>query len=191
LSVFFSAQGPLSEERCRECNAPATRKISKIIDGEVRDFYYCEDHAQQHHVYVPKAVKLESQEAIHELLKNLLAKSAEQGAEQEILREEETPHDGIVCANCGHSFGEYRKTLLLGCSECYTAFHELLERDLEKYHGATQHVGRRPGEKVQETDNRLFTLVELRKRMEQSITREDYTEAARLRDQIRLLEAEN
>ena len=187
--MFFSAQNPYPET-CRECEATATRKITKISNGQVMDFYYCEDHAQQHHVFVPKA-KFEAQEAIHDLLKNLLAKSAEHGSEPVEVSTEDNPHDGIVCRNCGHSFGEYRKTMLMGCSECYHAFFDLLQKDLAKYHGSTFHSGRRPGEKVQETDNRLFTLVELRKRMEQSISREDYSEAARLRDEIRLLEADN
>ena len=58
---------------------------------------------------------------------------------------------------------------------------------LENIHGETRHCGKVPrrGSQSQETQNELM---QLRQRLKQAVTREDYEEAARLRDRIKTLE---
>ena len=37
-----------------------------------------------------------------------------------------------ICENCGYDFNEFLRTGFLGCSECYKAFNNELERYLDE-----------------------------------------------------------
>lgn len=171
-------------QRCMECGEKATHKFTKKVNGEWREFYYCDEHAQQH-----SHAKSDMNNMINVMLKMLNKK----------IDVSEEPEEGLtekgrelrMCTNCGLDYNKYRRTLILGCSACYDSFRDLLIPELQKYHGSTIHTGRKPGKPSDDTHYKLQALVELRKRMKQSLTREDYAEAARLRDQIKLLESEN
>jgi protein arginine kinase activator len=101
----------------------------------------------------------------------------------------------VKCDRCGLSFRQYRKTMLLGCSECYQAFEKHLAHDLRRYHGTVRHVGQpQPPEltEVPETpaeppaENQIETL---QKRLDLAIKDEDFELAAQLRDEITRLKA--
>ena len=51
----------------------------------------------------------------------------------------------ITCGQCGMTYGEFRKCGMLGCAQCYSAFHEPMTALLQRIHGNTQHAGRIPG----------------------------------------------
>ena len=91
------------------------------------------------------------------------------------------------CPACGIKFIEFRNTGRLGCPHDYQAFREELVPLLENIHGETKHCGKVPrrGQHTQEAQNEL---VQLRQRLKQAVTREDYEEAAKLRDRIKNLE---
>lgn len=38
-----------------------------------------------------------------------------------------------ICGNCGYDFNEFLQTGFLGCSECYQAFAQELERYLNEF----------------------------------------------------------
>ena len=80
---------------------------------------------------------------------------------------------------------EYRAEGRLGCPNDYIVFARGLLPELNRTHGATRHVGkvvhRRPS-----TVDRL----RLRTRLRDAVAREDYEEAARLRDLLRLKDAD-
>lgn len=175
--------------KCQVCGAQATHKFTKLVGGKVEEVYYCKEHADQNNNYFPKSQDMQS--VINAMLKNLL-ENKEEGAVSVSDSQQETVEDtSETCPSCGLHFSEYRKTLLLGCSNCYDAFQVKLTPELKRYHGAINHKGRMPGSMTDDEENKLQVLVELRKRMDDSITREDFQEAARLRDQIRDLEKDN
>ncbi|MFP4380736.1 MAG: topoisomerase DNA-binding C4 zinc finger domain-containing protein [Candidatus Sumerlaeia bacterium] len=112
------------ETKCMKCDKPATHKITKIVKGQIYDVLLCDEHAQQFSPYIRKG----SQANLVELLQQIL-KQQEQSPESE----------GPSCPTCGLNFSSYRKTLLLGCSDCYEAFGDLIKNDLRKIHGVTAH----------------------------------------------------
>ncbi|MBN1515398.1 UvrB/UvrC motif-containing protein [Candidatus Sumerlaeota bacterium] len=170
--------------RCRVCDKQATHKFTRIVNGKIEEQYYCAEHADQYNEYVKKP---DMQQVLNAMLKSLMenADDPEAGALVEV---DESKADDIVCGHCGLTYSEYRKTLMLGCARCYESFGERLQKDLQRYHGAVEHVGRRPGRMADSRNERIRSLSELRRRMEESIHREDFREAARLRDAIRELE---
>lgn len=117
-----------------KCGKPATHKFTRIQDGQIYDLYLCADHAAELSPYQkPKQIALS--DILEGMLKQDFSKLAG-GA---------SAPTGAVCRHCGLPFDDYRKNLLLGCSQCYESFHDYLVADLRRFHGDIRHVGRRPG----------------------------------------------
>lgn len=107
---------------------------------------------------------------------------------------------GIVCGECGTTLDSFRVSHTVGCSHCYEVFEDLIMEELLRSNkissGITQrkktiplHVGRSPGE-VQEISPSL-RLIALNEALEETLKREDYEQAAWLRDQIKALTEES
>lgn len=111
--------------------------------------------------------------------------SASKGAIMESLEEAGLGHQ--ECPTCGIKFVEFRNTGRLGCPHDYTTFREDLMPLLENIHGDTKHVGKSPKRlpKLRATESEL---AQLRGKLKQAVTKEDYEEAAKIRDKIRHLE---
>jgi protein arginine kinase activator len=103
----------------------------------------------------------------------------------------------LVCGGCGLTLDEVRMGASLGCPLCYDIFNDEVSRELvqleripPRYHlqkkGEPLHVGRSPGQQ-QEIDPSL-KLLALQQALHETLGREDYEQAALLRDQIRELE---
>ncbi len=94
------------------------------------------------------------------------------------------------CPTCGSGYREISKTGKVGCPDCYTVFREELSGLLSSVHGTTTHTGKVPARHraKQERDRRLN---DLKQELQASIEKEDYETAARLRDEIRALQAES
>ncbi|MGO9598609.1 MAG: UvrB/UvrC motif-containing protein [Isosphaeraceae bacterium] len=87
----------------------------------------------------------------------------------------------LSCPDCGIKYMEFRAGGRLGCPQDYRVFSRGLLPVLQRVHGATRHVGKsarqRPG-----AINRL----RLRSQLREAISHENYEEAARIRDELRL-----
>lgn len=102
----------------------------------------------------------------------------------------------LACGNCGTTLEEIRTGHELGCSNCYDVFAEVLIDELVRSgrisHHLTSnkktmplHVGRAPGE-VAEISPTL-RLIALNEALDEMLIKEDYEQAALLRDQIKNL----
>ena len=92
-----------------------------------------------------------------------------------------------VCPSCGMSETEVRKNGRFGCAECYHTFSSLVVSMLEKLHLSSEHRGRVPvGINCSESVERK--IESLTRQMNGAVSKQDYEEAARLRDAIKLLE---
>lgn len=97
----------------------------------------------------------------------------------------------LVCPNCGLTFDEFRSQGLFGCAKCYEAFADRLDPVFRRVQGGTRHVGHKLLENPQVQEKKLLEsrITELRKELSQAVKEENYEKAARLRDEIRNLEA--
>jgi len=163
---------------CDNCKKrEATIRISKLVKGKVNDMWLCNSCAARRSPYhKPNSLYVEK------LLEVLLQKEGDEGARRADDEERQ-------CPTCGLPLRSYRETFFLGCSDCYTAFEEILVRDLQRYHGATTHVGRKPNTDAAPLDPHL-AIKDLQRRLEVAVRREDFEMAARLRDEIRQLKAQ-
>lgn len=101
----------------------------------------------------------------------------------------DTEYDGLVCEQCGMTYGEFQKCGMLGCAACYQAFRTPMTALLQRVHGNTQHAGRVPGGVHSGTSIRM-NIDRLRQKLQKAIDDEEYEQAAKLRDTIRSLTAQ-
>lgn len=77
----------------------------------------------------------------------------------------------------------------LGCSECYKYFDKKLVPLLRRIHGSAEHSGKVPKRSGGKIELRK-KIKEIRKELEAHILAEEYEMAAKLRDEIRTIEAQ-
>ena len=109
---------------------------------------------------------------------------------------------GKTCPGCGSDFSRLQEEGKAICPQCYDTFREELRDTIRQLHGRVTHVGTRP--EAPETDAPAGTPEKaaapekkaeeaagkdpaalLREKLAAAVAREDYEEAARLRDEIR------
>ena len=120
---------------------------------------------------------------------------------------------GVVCPSCGTTYEDFVGGSRFGCADCYSVFGPLLGENIRHLQGSEKHVGKRPGnliraamrreeQEINRTSSqgaeedivRSLTKEEqmrlLQTRLKDALRREDYKEAAALRDEIRKLKEE-
>jgi protein arginine kinase activator len=84
-------------------------------------------------------------------------------------------------------FVDFRNSHRLGCPHDYDTFHAELSTLLDNIHGETRHCGKMP-RRYPQTKKLESELTQLRVQLKQAVQREEYEEAAKLRDRIKTLE---
>lgn len=103
---------------------------------------------------------------------------------------------GLACGNCGTTLEALRVGTPLGCSECYQVFDDVILLEIAaagklpvRLGGAKKtapvHIGRAPGESKE--FNPSLRLLALNEALNETLKKEDYEQAAWLRDQIKAL----
>lgn len=106
----------------------------------------------------------------------------------------------LACGECGTTLDGLKVGNPLGCSNCYDVFDDIIVSELIAIDKVPQrvnpnkktvpiHIGRAPGE-IREISPSL-RLLALNEALSETLKREDYEQAAWLRDQIRALTEEN
>ncbi len=160
--------------RCQRCPKPATLHLTEIKGAkQIEELHFCEECAQKH-LYepgvggsqpLPDPKPIEVQGETDDL---------------EALNRTE-------CPQCGITFKDFRSTGRLGCPHDYEVFKKELVPLLENIHGEVKHQGKSPRRKFSQSEAST-ELSQLRKQLHGAVGREDYEQAAFLRDKIRQLE---
>ncbi|MBQ2662498.1 MAG: UvrB/UvrC motif-containing protein [Clostridia bacterium] len=98
--------------------------------------------------------------------------------------EQMSDNSSLKCV-CGHTFSDFKKTGMLGCTECYNTFSEKLLPIISSAQlGRTQQKNRSFTSSV---PNESEDVVSLQKLLDEAVATENYEEAVILRDKIRAL----
>ncbi len=96
------------------------------------------------------------------------------------------------CPRCGNSFNDIVRESQLGCAECYRVFFDKLQPSLERIHGRVSHSGKKIEvlREEQKEPTRQEKIEQLKSKLQDAISEQEFELAAKLRDEIRELERE-
>jgi protein arginine kinase activator len=159
---------------CEICHQkPATVKLTQIVNGQKKEMNLCKSCADKKGLANPFG-------GLPDIVGSIILGILSQG----LAEHKETKTDtSTVCDSCGLSIGQFEKTGILGCSNCYQAFKEPLKNLLRRIHGSNKHIGSRPvmyRHHVEHPDPES-----LKRELQKAIENEEYERAAILRDTMR------
>lgn len=168
---------------CEICKkAPATVHLTDIHNNVKRELHMCENCAEAKGIAMKQALSLQ------DLLNTMSGKKSIQASPK---RRATAAEEEVRCEHCGMTWSQFRSGGRLGCAEDYRVFRSLFAPLLEEIHiRGTHHVGKRP-HGPREGGDRKREIMECRRRLREAIAREAYEEAARLRDRLAALTAED
>ena len=163
--------------KCQICGvAEATIHVKEVRNDKVSDMHICDKCAREKgfHSMVEKG-KISIASQLVWMAENLYPEGAHRvGA--------------VQCEQCGQKYSDFSKTGRLGCPKCYDAFSAQLKKILRRVHGSIRHGGKAPGKEGEQFERRR-RIQQLHEDLERAIEREEYENAALIRDQIRKLES--
>lgn len=163
---------------CQECRRnEANIHIVKNIEGKQSELNLCEHCARKKEEL---DFSFEPQFSLHKLFASMLEQSLQGSRNQ-------AGDAGLQCSSCGLSFAQFSQIGRLGCSECFPAFNDRLKPLLRRIHGGCSHSGKVPS-RLRKRVNLIREIDQLKAELQQKILREEFEEAALLRDRIRAME---
>jgi len=162
---------------CEKCKKnQATIHMTQVINGDVREIYLCPECAANEE-YLNKF-------SFHNMFQDLFNLAS---SPTEVFGGLNS--SGLKCPVCGQTYEEFKKMGKLGCTSCYSTFSQNLDHTLKSIHGSNEHKGKIP----QKSGGKMLVKREkeiLKRQLAVAIEKEEYEDAARIRDKIRSLEKE-
>lgn len=174
-------------DRCQKRDAKIL--YTEIINGVKKEQHLCEECATDYTSFQMEKPLLNSDLTLGDLLSTLLDnyKTSDKRSYGE-------DNPTLTCKNCGITYEEFIQKGRFGCSECYKSFYGQLGKTFKGIQGSEVHTGKRPKGYVTNVPNKVakdFTEVEkLSLRLQEAIEKEEFEEAARLRDLIKQMKME-
>lgn len=169
---------------CQECNQrPATLHFTKIVNGEKAEIHLCEKCANEKgDMFMFSAGPGFS---INNLLAGLLnGNNGFHDPKHTAFKHEEI----IQCDRCSMTIHQFIKVGRFGCAHCYESFQEQLKPILRRLHsGNWTHSGKIP-KRIGGHLHVRKNIETLKQTLKELISREEFEEAAHVRDEIRSLE---
>lgn len=190
---------------CEQCKMrEATVKYVEVVNGVKTEHNLCGQCAARLDIGQYSAI-FEGEISLAKLLSGLLGVPNTEKQDGKLAE--------VVCPTCGTNYEDFVTNSQFGCADCYSVFGPLLGESIRHLQGSEKHVGKRPGNIVaavtrkqagedasgqeetsgSETETILTREEQLRlyqARIKDALRREDYEEAAMLRDEIYKLKEE-
>ena len=172
---------------CQNCGKnEATTYYKENINGQVKELHLCPDCAAKLTGSQMPGFGSFFSESPFSLFEPMWSSDPFFGGVQQAIG------GGRRCPTCGMTESELRRSGRAGCADCYTSFRDILLPYIKKLHGAAAHVGQAPASVTEggaSAAPAANPVEGLKAKLQQAIQSENYEEAARLRDEIKRLEA--
>lgn len=147
-------------DKCKQNNA--TFHSSVNINGKVTETHLCNDCANENKLFS---------------FNNFLNPSFDNFGVYGNLAEEPT------CSVCGYTVSDFKESGLLGCSNCYKEFRDVITKSLVGIQPSTVHIGKRANIEpdLNEKEQKIKVL-ELK--LKQAVANENYELASQLKKEI-------
>ena len=165
---------------CQNCGKyEATTHIKRVVNGDTTEMHLCSDCAQ-HLGYgdMFSGFGLNLDDFFGGFLEDTVQKLSAPTQDK--------------CPKCGNTFEDIVRSGKVGCSECYRMFYDKLLPSIQRIHGRIQHSGKQiaaeaKSKKVEE-EKPTDVLASLKQQLNEAVEKQEYEQAAVLRDKIKELE---
>lgn len=175
---------------CELCEKnPATAHLTEVADNgrDLQELHICNGCMSRLHLDLPN-----NPPAIAEIL--AMAENSDHSdtdveieVNVQLQNEDSGEDDSARCPDCGISYSEFSKNNRFGCATDYQTFSDELTRLFDELQGASQHIGRGPGNADQHAQL-LDKRIRLERKLQDVIAEERFEEAARIRDELKELD---
>ncbi len=181
---------------CEICHKnEATIHMQEIHGGEKKSLNICSECAASHKIVGSDVDGLNLAEMLYDFSSKMLASQGKNSDDSALFPSFPLNVDGsLICGECGWDMEAFRGTGRLGCAKCYEVFAPLLQEAIASMHKGVVHVGKelslskkRSG-RTSKRDLR-FEIALLEAELEEHVRREEYEEAAAIRDKIKTIQA--
>ncbi len=175
---------------CDRCHKKDAKILyTEIIKGVKKEQHLCEECATDYTSFQVEKQLVNNELTLSDLLSTLLDNYAAVDKKQPGI-----VNPVISCETCGTTYEEFIQTGRFGCANCYKSFSAQLNKTLKGIQGAEIHTGKRPKGFETAGPERVtkdFTEIDkLSLRLQEAIEKEEFEEAARLRDLIKQMKKE-
>jgi protein arginine kinase activator len=173
---------------------------TEIINGQKREQYLCEECAAKR-TSIMKNPFADGSFSLGGLLAGLISKELNKASngdkrKTEIESKVDADKEELCCSECGMTLKEFRDTGKFGCPNCYKTFEPFFSKNIKIIQATDRHCGKYPKnykdiaekagkEKAEGKAEELSNVEMLSIRLQQAVEREDFEEAARIRDEIK------
>ena len=164
---------------CDKCKKnPATVHMQQFIMGSKAELHLCQECVFNFNVpEVPIALENVFKGFLEQMQSKVFAPNPQTASM--------TPQ--ASCGSCGMTGEELKSGGKLGCRECYVSFSKEISALLKNVQSSTHHTGKYPKRLGGEILH-MRQVDDLRTKLAQAISEENFELAAQLRDEIRALE---
>lgn len=165
----------------------ATVHLTEVVNDDVSELHICQQCARE------KGASMQQNFGIAELLSGLVDLPVDMISKKS--------HISVKCPGCGMSYDNFKKMGRFGCAGCYDAFKRALYPLFKKIHGTSCHIGKEPVKLVSTGSDKpgrpakhdkacavKDKLKDLKSKLLDAIQKEEFEQAALLRDQIKVIE---
>ena len=182
---------------CEHCKQrEANIRYTEVINGVATEHNLCSQCAKEMDFGPYSAIFEEF--PLGRLLSGILGFTNESDTED---GEEAKEGFEVICPTCKTTYSQFVKDSRFGCPDCYGVFDLFIGENMKHLHGAERHTGKHPRyqsepggreapREAQGADSARKdkeTLSILNSRLKEAIREEQYEDAARYRDEIRVL----
>ena len=182
---------------CEKCKIrEANVFYTEIIDG---------DQKNEHHLCTVCAREFDQYSSIFD--KDFSFSKLLSGILGDVFEKENNEYKQIICPTCSTSYDDFIKNSMFGCKDCFEVFNLLINDNIKQIHGNDTHIGKIPQNHhkndkmlprslVTDSIDTIFSkedqkIENLRHRLEDAIRKEDFVQAALLRDRIKTIKEDN
>lgn len=162
-------------ENCKE--RPATVHLTKIMKNKKAELHLCEVCAKK-----TKEINMDTSFSINNFLASILDSIQDSPLKVDYIQTTE-------CGHCNMTYSQFKHLGRVGCSHCYEAFKPKLNHLIKRVQGHEKHMGKIPT-KVCGDILLKREIGSLKNQLTECIKKEEFEDAAVLRDKIRDLEKE-
>lgn len=171
---------------CDKCKKREAKiYCTEIMNGLKKEKHLCEECATEYTSFHLASAMGNKDITLNNLLSGILSNyyqnSNKPKSEMDI---------NITCNQCGMTYEEFLQAGKFGCSHCYSNFDKLLDKSLLNIQVGKSHKGKAPKGYLTKTDRIVQGLSEIEKlsiKLQEAIEKEEFEEAAKLRDTIKAL----